>query len=507
MSSDKSVRETKSDVLERHERAEAEYLEWTPRLFIGGEWVEGTSGSTFETSNPTTGRTIATVPEAGEADVDEAVDAARRAYEETWSEYSATERRNILNEIADRIEDATERLATIETLNNGMPIGDAHWDMERTAEQYRYFAGMTQANHGTTIPSEGTKTVMTVREPHGVVGAIIPWNYPIAQASWKLAPALAAGNTVVLKPAEQTPISILAFLEEIEDLLPDGVVNVVTGRGEPTGAALTSSPDIDKLAFTGSTAVGKTVMKSAAENVTDISLELGGNSPIVVFPDADPQRAAEIAAGAIFTSTGENCCAGSRLFVHEAIETDVLEALSEVATEYRPGDPLLESTAIGPKVSAAQRDRTLEFIAAATGDDANVVTGGSVPDDESLGDGQFVLPTVINEIDHDHRAVQEEIFGPVLRAFSWSDYDEMIELANDVDHGLAAGVIASDITDAQTAAKDIEAGTVWVNQYNDFPQGMPFGGYKQSGIGRERALETLTAYTQTKTINISDEPV
>ncbi|RQG98983.1 aldehyde dehydrogenase family protein [Natrarchaeobius oligotrophus] len=507
MSSDNTTGETKADVLARHEKAESEYLDWTPRMFIDGEWVTAESGAEFETHNPTTGEPIAAVPEGGEADVDEAVAAVRRAYEETWSDSTAIERRDILNEIADRIEAAADRLATIETLNNGMPIGDAHWDMDRTVEQYRYFAGVAQANHGTTIPSEGDKTVMTVREPHGVVGAIIPWNYPIAQASWKLAPALAAGNTVVIKPAEQTPLSILAFLEEIEDLLPDGVVNVVTGFGEPAGSAITGHPGVDKVAFTGSTEVGKSVMKSAAENVTDISLELGGNSPVIVFPDADPERAAEITAGAIFTSAGENCCAGSRLFVHEEIESEVLEALSEVAEEYAPGDPLKESTVIGPKVSAAQCERSLEYIGKATDDDANVVTGGTKPDDDALGDGHFVLPTVINEIDHDHPAVQDEIFGPVLRAFSWSEYDEMIELANDVDHGLAAGVIASDVTDAQKAAKDLQAGTVWINQYNDFPQGMPFGGYKQSGIGRERALETLQAYTQTKTINVGDEPV
>jgi aldehyde dehydrogenase (NAD+) len=386
-----------------------------------------------------------------------------------------------------------------------MPITDAHWDMSRTCEQYRYFAGVAQANHGKTIPDEGQQTILTLREPYGAVGAIIPWNYPIAQASWKLAPALAAGNTVVIKPAEQTPLSLLAFVKEIEDLLPDGVLNVVTGFGEPAGEALTSHPEIEKLAFTGSTEVGKTVMRSAAENVTDLSLELGGNSPIIAFPDVNPERAAEIAAGAIFTSTGENCCAGTRLFVHEDIRSPLLESLTEVAKEYAPGDPLEESTAIGPKVSAAQRDRSMRYIQDAKDAGATVLTGGDAPDDHSLSDGHFILPTVITDIDHDHSAVQEEIFGPVLEVFSWSDYEEMIELANDVEYGLAGGVLTSDISDAQRAAKDLEAGTVWVNQYNDFPQGMPFGGYKNSGMGRERAMETLKTYTQTKTIDISEE--
>jgi aldehyde dehydrogenase (NAD+) len=474
-------------------------------MYIDGNWVSAESGDEFETHDPTTGQTLATVPAADEADVVKAVDAASRAYETVWSNYTAAERRDVLNEIAGRIEEAEDQLATIETLNNGMPISDAHWDMSRTCEQYRYFAGIAQANHGTTIPGEGHQTILTLREPYGTVGAIIPWNYPIAQASWKLAPALAAGNTVVIKPAEQTPLSLLAFLEEIEDLLPDGVVNVVTGFGEPAGEALTSHPGIEKLAFTGSTEVGKRVMRSAAANVTDVSLELGGNSPIIAFPDVDPERAAEIAAGAIFTSTGENCCAGTRLFVHEDIQSALLESLTEVAEEYAPGDPLEESTAIGPKVSAVQHERSMQYIQDAKEAGATILTGGDSPDDRSLKDGYFILPTVVTDIDHDHSAVQEEIFGPVLEVFSWTDYDDMIELANDVEHGLAGGVLTSDISDAQRAAKDLDAGTVWVNQYNDFPQGMPFGGYKNSGIGRERATETLRSYTQTKAVDISEE--
>ena len=498
---------TDSDLRERHERAAREYVDWEPRMYVDGKWVTADSSERFDTLNPATGETLASVPAAGATDVDEAVEAAARAYEETWSDVSAAERRDVLNAIADRIAAAEDRLATIETLNNGMPIEDARWDMDRTREQYRYFAGVAQANHGTTIPDEGHQTIMTLREPYGAVGAIIPWNYPIAQASWKLAPALAAGNTVVIKPAEQTPLSLLAFVQEIEDLLPDGVLNVVTGMGDPAGAALAGHPGIEKLAFTGSIGVGKSVMADAAANVTDISLELGGNSPIVAFPDVDPERAAEITAGAIFTSAGENCCAGTRLFVHEEIEADLLDALVEEADDYATGDPLSESTVIGPKISAAQRDRTMGYIEDAKADGARVLTGGGPPDDPALDEGYFVEPTILADLHHDHAAVQEEIFGPVLEVFSWSDYDEMMTLANDVAHGLAGGVLTNDLSDAQRAAKDLQAGTVWVNQYNDFPQGMPFGGYKQSGIGRERATETLQAYTQTKTIDIAEERV
>lgn len=495
---------TESDVLERHQKAARKYLDWEPQMHINGRWVSAESGDEFETYDPTTGQRLATVPAADKADIEKAVDAASRTYENVWSDYSAADRRDLLNDVADRIEEAEDRLAVIETLNNGMPITDAHWDISRTSEQYRYFAGIAQANHGTTIPGEGRKTVLTLREPYGTVGAIIPWNYPIAQASWKLAPALAAGNTVVIKPAEQTPLSLLAFLKEIEDLLPDGVVNVVTGFGESAGEALTSHPGIRKLAFTGSTEVGKRVMRSAAANVTDISLELGGNSPIIAFPDVNPGRAAEIAGEAIFTSTGENCCAGTRLFVHKEIQSALIESLTEVAKEYMPGDPLDKSTAIGPKVSAAQCERSMQYIQDAKEDGATILTGGSPPDDPALNSGHFILPTVVTDIDHDHSAVQEEIFGPVLEVFSWSGYDNMIELANDVKHGLAAGVLTSNISDAQRAAKDLDAGTVWVNQYNDFPPGMPFGGYKNSGIGRERATETLRSYTQTKSVDISE---
>ena len=496
-----------SAVAERHERTAAEHLDWEPRMYVDGDWVAADDGETFDTRDPTTGAVLAAVPSGGAADVDVAVTAARQAYEETWGEYTAAERRDILHAVADRIQEAADRLATIETLNNGMPIADARWDMDRTREHFRYFAGAAQTNHGTTIPDEGNQTIMTLREPYGAVGAIIPWNYPIAQASWKLAPALAAGNTVVLKPAEQTPLSLLAFVQEIEDLLPEGVLNVVTGFGDPAGAALAGHPGIEKLAFTGSIDVGKSVMADAATNVTDISLELGGNSPVIAFPDVDPERAAEITAGAIFTSAGENCCAGTRLFVHEDVEAELLDALVAESDEYAAGDPLEESTVIGPKISAAQRDRSIEYIEAATADGATVLTGGGPPEDPALTDGYFVEPTILADLDHDHAAVQEEIFGPVLEVFSWSEYDEMMALANDVEHGLAGGVLTNDISDAQRAAKDLQAGTIWVNQYNDFPPGMPFGGYEQSGIGRERATETLEAYTQTKTVDIAEERV
>jgi aldehyde dehydrogenase (NAD+) len=493
---------TRERIAQRHAEA-AETLKTDQRMFVDGEWVEAGSGSRIAVHDPTTGEQLTTVPEAGEADVDTAVAAAGRAYDETWSESTASERQTVLNAVADRVEEASERLATIETLENGKPLSLAKGLTAGVADHFRYFAGAARTNQGTTVPAGTDQTVMTFREPYGVVGTIIPWNFPMLTAAWKVAPALATGNTVVLKPAEETPLSMLALLEEVADVLPDGVLNVVTGRGEPTGAALASHPGVDKLSFTGSTEVGKAVMHSAAEDVTDVTLELGGKSPLIVFDDADVELAGQVAADAIFSNTGEDCTAASRLFVHADVKDAVLDALIAAAEEYVPGDPLVESTTLGPKVSVEQCERTLGYVEAARQDGATISLGGEPPEADSLAPGSFVQPTVIKDIAHDHEAVQEEIFGPVLTVFEWTDYDEMMTLANDVDYGLAAGVVTENVNAAHRTARDLEAGTVWVNQYQSFPAGMPFGGYKESGIGRETALETLDVYTQTKSVNLS----
>lgn len=471
-------------------------------LYIDGEWVESVAGETFETRDPTTGEVLAAVSAGNAADIDRAVTAAQEAFEE-WGDVSPTKRQRLLETIADRIESEMDAFARLDVLDNGKPITEARGDAYLAAEHFRYFAGIARDLEGETVPTDGSRQVTTVKEPYGVVGAIIPWNFPLLMAAWKLAPALAAGNTVVLKPAEQTPLSALKLMAEIDDALPAGVVNVVPGYGPDAGEPLTSHPDVRKLAFTGSTAVGKQVMKNAAETVTDVTLELGGKSPIVVYPDADLQTAVQSTVLAIFYNTGECCTAGSRLFVHEEIESEFMDQLIAATEDLTVGDPLLDSTRLGPKVSTEQRDRTLSYVEKAREDGASILTGGDVPEADALSDGCFVEPTLIADIDHDHEAVQEEIFGPVLEVFSWTTYEEMIELANDVDYGLASGVITSDIEQAHRTARDLEAGTVWVNQYNDFPTGMPFGGYKQSGIGRERGRETLDHYTQTKSIDIS----
>jgi aldehyde dehydrogenase (NAD+) len=351
--------------------------------------------------------------------------------------------------------------------------------------------------------SEGSRYGQVIEEPYGVVGQVIPWNFPLLMASWKLAPALAAGNCSVLKPAEQTPLSALRLAELIDDIVPDGVVNVVPGYGEEAGAAVSGHPDVRKLAFTGSTAVGKQVMKRAADTVTDVTLELGGKSPVVVFPDVDVDRAVSLVSTAIFYNTGECCEAGSRLFVHEEIAEEVLDGLVESVDDMTVGDPLRKGTDLGPKVSREQVDRTLEYLTRAREDDGEFLTGGGRPDDEALSAGCYIEPTLIDGLDHDSAAAQEEIFGPVLTVFRWEEYDEMIRLANDVEYGLAGGVITDDITKANRTARDIEAGYIWINSYHDLIPGLPFGGYKQSGIGRELGAETLDHYQQTKTINLS----
>ncbi len=497
------IDDSRDEIRERHREAREELLAESYDHYIGGEWTEGASGETFETRDPTTGEMLAEAQAGNSEDIDRAVEAAWDAYESEWAGTDGTERQRLLTEVADRIEDNRSEIARIETLDNGKPIREARADVALVADQFRYFAGAARTHGGETVPSGSGKSIQTIREPYGVIGAVVPWNFPLLIASWKLAPALAAGNCVVLKPAEQTPLSILEVMGEIDDVLPDGVVNVVTGYGEEAGAPLTGHSDIRKVSFTGSTAVGKQVMKAAAETVSDVTLELGGKSPVVVFPDADIEQAVRVMMLAMFYNTGECCTAGTRLFVHEDIYEEFMERFVESAENLQMGDPLSKDTRLGPKVSEEQVERTLSYIEQAKEDGARIVTGGGQPDDDALADGCFVVPTVIDDIDHDSQPVQEEIFGPVEEVFAWSEYDEMIEQANDVDYGLAAGVITNDLSKANRAARDIEAGNIWVNQYNDFPAGQPFGGYKQSGIGREQAETTLEHYSQTKTINMN----
>jgi len=499
------------EIRERHEGTASDVLtEETYSHYIGGEWVPSDNGETFSTVDPTTGSELAQVQAGTAADVDRAVAAAREAFEREFADTHPDERQRLLNDIAGVVEENHERLATIEVLDNGKPIEEAMGDIALVADFFRYFAGAARTAMGEQVPTsdlfDRDKHVTTLHEPHGVVGQIIPWNFPLLMATWKLAPALAAGNCSVLKPSEETPLSVLEFCKLVDETVPDGVINVVTGYGEEAGEPLTTHDDVDKLAFTGSTTVGKDIARNAADSVTPTTLELGGKSPVIVHEDADLEQAVETCMMAIFFNTGECCAAGSRIFVHENVKAEFLDAFAGAAESLQMGDPLLEETDLGPKVSQEQAERTMEYIRLARDDDAEVVVGGDTPDDEGLAEGAFVEPTVIDDIDHDNDAVQEEIFGPVEEIFTWSDYDEMIELANDVDYGLASGVITSDINKAYDTAEDLEAGVVWVNHYNDVSPGMPFGGYKESGNGRENAMETIREYTQTKAISVNLGP-
>jgi aldehyde dehydrogenase (NAD+) len=470
--------------------------------FVGGEWLAGNSGETFPSINPTTGETLVTVQEGATHEVNRAVDAAWNAYHQGWADTTPSTRQQLLHQMADRLEARAEVFATIEVLDNGKPITEARQDIDLAVDHLRYFAAASRTLEGTTV-SDGDVHIQTIREPYGVVGAIIPWNFPLLLAIWKLAPALAAGNAIVLKPAEQTSVSLLTYVRDIEDILPDGVVNVVTGFGQEAGAPLVSHERVPKVAFTGSTEVGQGVMKAAANTVSDLTLELGGKSPLVIAPDADPETAADIAVDAMFFNGGECCSAGSRLLVHDSVADAFVPAFLDRVRGLEMGDPLAESTDLGPQVSHTEVEKTLHYINLAQQSEATIIQGGGTVERGVLADGCFVEPTVISDVETDHPVVQNEIFGPVEVILEWSDYDEVVDLANDVDYGLAAGVVTDDLSFAHKISRDLKAGTIWVNTFNQLPPGQPFGGYKQSGIGREGALETLQEYTRTKSITMA----
>ncbi|WP_434531619.1 aldehyde dehydrogenase family protein (plasmid) [Haloarcula sp. NS06] len=499
--------EADSKIKQRHREAASDAVPDNLNHYIGGEFVSGDSDDRIETRDPTTGEVLGEVPAGNPNDIDTAVEAAQKAFDEGWKDASPGERQRVLSDMARAVEENQEMLATLEVLDTGKTITEAMGDMGLVIDHLTYYAAAARNVNGETRQTNDLfnreKQVLTVKEPYGVVGAIVPWNFPLLIAVWKLGPAIAAGNTVVLKPSEETPLSILQLMELVDDTVLDGVINVVTGYGEDAGEPLSTHADVPKISFTGSTEVGKEIIRSSAEDIKKTTLELGGKSPIIVYPDANLEEAVEAAMMAIFFNKGECCAAGSRLFVHEDIEEQFLEAFTNAAAGMTVGDPLLEETDMGPKVSDEQVERTNEFVEAARESGATIRTGGHKPDDESLADGAFYEPTIIDDIDHDHPSVQEEIFGPVMETFSWSNEDDVVALANDVDYGLAAGVIANDITKALRTARRLEAGVVWVNHYNDVSAGQPFGGYKQSGSGRENAMEAIDEFTQTKAINVN----
>jgi acyl-CoA reductase-like NAD-dependent aldehyde dehydrogenase len=473
------------------------------QLFINGDFVDAKSGETFATINPATEEKLADVASAGAEDVDAAVRAARAQLEpgSEWQKMKPRDRAKVMWRIADMLTARAEEIGKIETLDNGKPIFESQFvDTPAAAECLYYFAGWSGKVTGDTIPVQENAFTYTLREPIGVVGAITPWNFPLMLAVWKIAPALACGNTVVIKPASNTALSLLKFAEYAKECgLPPGVLNVVPGRGSVVGNALVDHPGVDAIAFTGSTEVGKQLMARAAKTLKKVSLELGGKSPNIVFADADLEAAARGTINAIFYGKGEVCAAGSRLLVEEAAHDELMAKVCERASKMAAGDPLHPKTRLGAIVSKEQMETVLSYVDAGKSEGAKLVCGGERAD-IGTGKGYFVKATIFDDVDANMRIAREEIFGPVLATIRFKDADDAVAKGNATVYGLAAAVWTRDISKAHRVARAVKAGTVWVNTYNLYDPALPFGGFKESGFGRDQGKDALEKYTQTKSV-------
>jgi aldehyde dehydrogenase (NAD+) len=477
------------------------------QLFIDNDWRDASGGRTIEVVNPATEAIIAEVASAEQEDVDAAVAAARAALSGPWARLSARDRGRLVWRIGEKLMEKVDEIARLETLHNGKPIFESrHIEVPAAAECFQYFAGWADKIHGETVPVRGNFLTYTLREPVGVVAAIVPWNFPLLLTAWKVAPALACGNTVIIKPASQTPLTAIALAEIAKEIgLPAGVLNVITGPGATVGRMMVEHPGIDKIAFTGDTSTGRQIMRGSADTLKTITLELGGKSPNIVFADADIEAAVRGATTGIFYGKGEVCAAGSRLLVDKSIKSEFIDKLVARAKKIAPGDPMDPRTRLGAISSKKQLDTDLRYIETAKQEGAQVVAGGGRAD-IGTGKGYFLQPTIFDNVTPNMTIAREEVFGPVLATIEFADVDEAIARANDSSYGLAAAVWTRDIKKAHHVAKRLQAGTVWINTYNVYDTAAAFGGYKQSGFGREMSVHALEHYTQLKTVWVDLNP-
>jgi aldehyde dehydrogenase (NAD+) len=486
-----------------------DFLSKPKQLLIDGKWVNAKSGKTFETRNPANDEVLSTIAEGGKEDIDLAVKAARRAFEEgKWRKMTAAQRARLLYRLADEIEKRSEEFAQLETLDNGKPIKESRYvDIPQVVETFRYYAGWVTKLEGETVNANPNFFTYTLREPIGVVGQIIPWNFPLLMAAWKLGPALACGNTLILKPAEQTPLTALRLGELVQEVgFPEGVVNIVTGfGGDSAGEALSNHMDVDKIAFTGEDKTGRLIVQASTGNLKRVSLELGGKAPNIVFADADIDAAVKGAITGIFFNQGQVCCAGSRLFLESSIHDEFMTKLQERVSKMQQGPGMDEKTQIGPQVSREQQERIMSYIQIAQKEGAKLCVGGDAPAGD-LAKGYFVKPTIFTGVNNEMRIAQEEVFGPVLAVIPFKSMEEVAEKANKVTFGLSGAVWTRDIKKAHKFASHIKAGTIWVNCFNVFDPAMPFGGYKMSGYGRELGKHSIDTYTNIKSVwvNLQD---
>ena len=477
-------------------------------LYIDGKWKPASDGAVYKTTNPANGEVLAQCAEATKEDVDAAVAAGWKAFP-AWKAVKKEERADILDKIAVRIEQNAEWLAKVETMDNGKPIRETMAiDVPYSVRHFRYYASLIRTDEGTASVLDGAMMSLVLREPLGVVGQIVPWNFPFLMAAWKLAPAIAAGDCIVFKPSSTTSLSMLVFTELIQDLLPAGVLNVVTGAGSKSGQYILDHPDLSKLAFTGSTEIGKDIAKAAADKLIPSTLELGGKSANIIFDDCNWEQAIDGVQLGILFNQGQVCCAGSRVFVHEDIYDKFVPELVKAFNNINVGDPLNPETQMGSQINRRQAEKILGYVDIAKQEGATVACGGEFYTENGCDKGSFLRPTLITNVTNNMRVAQEEIFGPVAVVIKFKTEEEVIAMANDSKYGLGGAVWTKNITRALRVSRSIETGRVWVNTYNQIPEGAPFGGYKQSGIGRENDKAVLDAYSQTKNImiNLSDAP-